>query len=202
MAHCPQSGACTFFQAIEPSIVKRIKFASAFPYCKGDKFTECAIHSRMTSGRDVLSDLLPDGSAGDYLDTPRAGTATSATRIGNHGTGTDGSCFLVVDDSPVFAIIAANAIKQHISGAEVEVCATFGEAEAVIRSKGIRLVISGYGLGDGRTVLDVRRMTEAPILVFTGRPGEDRELPARSRVVAKGAGPDALRGALDHLLAS
>lgn len=201
MAHCPQSETCAFYQAIEPSIVKRIKFASAFPYCKGDKFTECAIHARVSSGRDVPSDLLPDGSAGDYLDSPRAGTAHSATRSG--GTmGTAGSCFLVVDDSPVFAIIAANAIKQHVSGAEVEVCATFDEAEAVIRSKGIRLVVSGYGLGDGRTVLDVRRMTEAPILVFTGRPGEDRELPARSRVVAKGAGPDALRGALEYLLAS
>lgn len=202
MAHCPQSESCAFFQAIEPSIVKRIKFASAFPYCKGDKFTECAIRSRMTSGRDVPSDLLPDGSAGDYLDTPRAGSAPSSSRGATGGVGTAGSCFLVVDDSPVFAIIAANAIKQHMTGADVEVCATFDEAEAVIRSKGIRLVVSGYGLGDGRTVLDVRRMTEAPILVFTGRPGEDRELPSRSRVVAKGAGPDALRGALEYLLAS
>jgi hypothetical protein len=198
MAHCPQSGTCTFYQAIEPSIVKRIKFASAFPYCKGDKFAECALYSRVISGRDVPTDLLPDGSAGDYLDSP----SEQAARVGGPVAGTAGSCFLVVDDSPVFAIIAANAIKQHISGAVVEVCATFGEAEAVIRSKGIKLVISGYGLGDGKTVLDVRRMTEAPILVFTGRPGEDRELPHRSRVVAKGAGPDALRGALDHLLAS
>ena len=201
MAHCPQSGSCTFFQAIEPSIVKRIKFASAFPYCKGDRFAECAIRSRMTSGRDVPPDLLPDGSAGDYLDAPSSTTAPSAPR-GGHSAGAAGSCFLVVDDSPVFAIIAANAIKQHVSGAVVEVCATFAEAETVMRSKGIRLVVSGYGLGEGKTVLDVRRMTQAPILVFTGRPGEDRELPNRSRVVAKGAGPEALRGALDHLLAS
>lgn len=201
MAHCPQSDTCSFFQAIEPSIVKRIKFASAFPYCKGDKFTECAIRSRMNSGRDVPSDLLPDGSAGDYLDAARPG-AISATHGGGHAVGTAGSCFLVVDDSPVFAIIAANAIKQHVAGAEVEVCASFDEAEAVIRSKGIRLVVSGYGLGDGKTVIDVRRLTEAPILIFTGRPGEDRELPRRSRIVAKGAGPEALRGALDHLLAS
>lgn len=200
MAHCPQSESCAFYQAIEPSIVKRIKFASAFPYCKGDKFAECAIRSRMISGREVPSDLLPDGSAGDYLDEPRQGASPILAE--SRSAGTAGSCFLVVDDSPVFAIIAANAIKQHVSGAEVEVCATFDEAEAVIRSKGIRLVVSGYGLGDGRNVLDVRRLTEAPILVFTGRPGEDRELPARSRVVAKGAGPDALRGALEYLLAS
>ena len=201
MAHCPQSGNCTFFQAIEPSIVKRIKFASAFPYCKGDKFAECAIHSRITSGRDVPSDLLPDGSAGDYLDAAPSGAVASAQR-GGQASAPAGSCFLVVDDSPVFAILAANAIKQHVSGADVEVCATFAEAETVMRSKVVRLVVSGYGLGDGKTVLDVRRMTEAPILVFTGMASEDRELPHRSRVVAKGAGPEALRGALDHLLAS
>lgn len=201
MAHCPQSGSCTFFQAIEPSIVKRIKFASAFPYCKGDKFAECAIHSRVTSGRDVPPDLLPDGSTVDYQDASLSGAAVSAQR-GGYDSGPTGACFLVVDDSPVFAIIAANAIKQHVSGAVVEVCATFAEAETVMRSKVIRLVVSGYGLGDGKTVLDVRRMTAAPILVFTGRPGEDRELPDRSRVVAKGAGPDALRGALDLLLAT
>ncbi len=191
MAVCPASQNCNFYASVESSLVKRVRYASAYPYCKGGKHEHCAIHVRMTEGREVPGDLLPDGGVGDFAEGPASQAAV-----------TSGSRFLVVDDSPVFAALAANAIRQHMPSVDVSVCSSFEEAEPLLRAGGVRLVVSGYGVGGGKTVLDVRRITGVPILVFTGRMGDGFELPSRSKVVHKGAGPDALRGAIDALLAS
>lgn len=192
MSSCPQSSSCSFYSSVESSLVRRLKFASAFPYCKGGKHDLCAVHRRVAAGLDVPDDMHPDGSSIEL-----EGTVVTAS-----AGATAGSAFLVVEDSPVFATIAANAIRQHISGAHVEICSTFAEADSVIRTRNPRLVVSGYGIDGGKTVLDIRRLTPAPILVFTGRMGGHDTMPDRSHVVQKGAGPEAFHGALDVLLAT
>lgn len=193
MAACPLHDTCVFYRTVEPSIVLKMKYASSYPYCKGGRHGDCAISVLMTSGQAVPNDLLPDGERADYAGS---GSSHPVTRTASSA----GSDYLVVEDSPVFATIAANAVRQHFPGANVRVCTNFEDATRVIREGGARLVISGYGLGSGKTVLDLRALTSAPILIFTGRPTEDRELPSASRVVTKGAGPDALHQAMDSLL--
>lgn len=192
MGACPQTSTCVFFSAIEPSLVKRIKFASAFPYCRGGRHEECAIRSYVVAGDDAPEGLLPDGMRGDYL-----GSDDSA---GNQRAVSSSTRFLVVDDSPVFATIAANAMRQQYPEAEVVCCHSFDDAEPTLRDSSYSLVVSGNGLGGGRTVHDVRRLTFAPIVLFTGRAPAESEMPANSRVVAKGAGPEALRLAVESLL--
>lgn len=188
---CSYSESCEFYHTVERNIRLRLKYAFAYPYCKGSRDDQCAIAKLVRDGGPVPEDLLPDGSRDPYRSGAYTPTA-SAVR-----TGAD---YVVVEDSPVFATIAANAIRQHFPGADVKTCRTFDEAVRAIDTHTTRLVVSGYGVGDGKTVLDIRRHTPAPILIFTGRPTEDRELPERSHIVMKGAGPDALHVAMDALL--
>lgn len=194
MSTCPVSGGCRFHSIVESSLAKRVRFASAFPYCKGGRHESCELLPYVLDHREAPRDLLPDGSRGDY--DGEHGQASVPGRVSLSRR------MLVVEDSPVFATLAANAIRQHMPEASVEVCTDFTEAEAVIRTKGAHAVVSGYGIGNGRTVHDIRNITTAPILIFTGRLGDDIELPSRSRVVRKDAGPEALCSSLDALLAT
>lgn len=190
MSPCPNASACTFSASVEPYLVKRIRFASAFPYCKGGKHDECALYMRIRSGDAIPANLLPDGSFGDYReDTQRVADRVGGTRI------------LVVDDSPIFATIAANTARLCYPGAEVLECHSFEEAEPELRGAGFSLIVSGNGLGGGRSVHDVRRLSMAPIVLFTGMPPAEADTPAGSRIVTKGAGPEALRHAMEALLA-
>jgi len=190
MGVCPKSDGCAFHANVEASLVKRIRFASAFPYCKGGRHDECALHRMMADGRSVPSGLLPDGGEGDYVDSLPSSSASSAGRR-----------FLVVDDSPVFATLAANAIRDHVKGCEVQVCSNYSDAEGAIRGGNPDMIVSGFGVGGGKTVFDVRQLTQAPIVVFTGRPCAEADLPHNARLVRKDAGPEALRMSIDVLLA-
>lgn len=190
MAACPSSSSCVFSAAVEPSLVKRIKFASAFPYCKGGKHEECAIYGRMRSGSDIPVNLMPDGSLGDYRDDVGQSAVSRAS----------GTRFLVVDDSPVFATIAANTIKLRFPHAEVIQCHSYQEAEPELMRGGFSLIISGNGLGAGKTFRDIRHITMAPMVLFTGWPPAASEVPAGCRVVKKDAGPEALRSAIEGLM--
>lgn len=190
MSPCPDASACAFSTSVEPNMVKRIRFAFAFPYCKGGKHEECALYTRMQRGETVPSNLLPDGGTGDYReDAPRVADRAHGTRI------------LVVDDSPIFATIAANTARLCYPGADVVQCHSFEEAEPELKGAGFSLIVSGNGLGGGRSVHDVRRLSMAPIVLFTGRPPAEADTPVGSRVVTKGAGPEALRLAMEALLA-
>ncbi|MDZ4169246.1 MAG: hypothetical protein U1E26_06275 [Coriobacteriia bacterium] len=191
MSVCPKGASCAFFTTIEPSLVKRVKYASAYPYCKGGRHAECSLWALMAEGRSVPMDLLPDGSISDY----RAS--------GLHGAqprGDVGERFLVVDDSPVFATLAANSLRQSYPGASVVECHSFIEAEPLLKQGGLRLVVSGNGLGDGYSALDVRRNTSAPIVLFTSDVPSEADTPANSQVVLRAAGPAMLRQATDALL--
>jgi len=190
MSACPTSSTCVFYTTIERSLIKRIKFASAFPYCKAGRHDECALIAYMNRGDAPPADLLPDGTHADYRED---GEVAAAVRSG-------GASFLVVDDSPVFATLAANVLRDAYPGADVVTCHSFVEAEQHLADGHFRLIVSGQGLGDGHTVHDVRRRTMAPIVVFTGRDVEPEKRPANSQVVLKGAGPGALRQAADVLL--
>ena len=180
MAACPKCDRCTFHDVVTSSVVKRLKYKAFFSYCRGSQTEYCAIYKRLDHGEPVPKNLLPDGYFGDYLDD-----ATAA------GTGR----FLVVEDSPVFAALASSTIKMNFPAATVERCATYDEAVARLADGGYTAIICGFGLDGGRTAHDLRTLTSAPLVVLTGRPGHI-DAPLGSQVVYKGAGSEALAGAL------
>lgn len=185
MAACPRGADCVFHQTIEPSVIKRVRYASAYVYCRGGRHEECAIHSCLVRGEQVSRNLMPDGAIGDYMDE-QAGAAKRR--------------FLVIEDSPVFAALAASTLASHFAGAEIVRHSSFTAAAEDLRSGDHTAVVCGFGLGDGKTAHHVRELTTAPIVVLTGRPGEI-DAPRRSQVVAKSAGPEALAAALRAVLA-
>ena len=184
MSSCQRSHECPFYLEVEPSIVKRVKYASAFMYCKGGHQGECALASRIAAGQDVPMDLLPDGSMGDW------------THGHGHGARTR---FLIIEDSPVFVALASATIASNFSDAEIVRHHSLADAEADLLSGGFAAVVCGYGLGEGLTAHDVRKRTAAPIVVLTGRL-EGVEAPSGARIVEKSAGPQALVGALQACL--
>jgi hypothetical protein len=181
---CPRSDTCDFGRIVSSNVIKRVKFASAYPYCRGGRHDSCAIHGLLERGRPVPEDLLPDGQTGSYRDREGRGDQR----------------FLVIEDSPVFAALAASTIANHFTGAEIVRHTSFTDAEDDLRAGRHSVVVCGFGLGDGRTANDVRRLTTAPIVVLTGRPGQ-LELPFGARQVSKGAGPEALVSAINASLA-
>jgi hypothetical protein len=186
MAACPLGDECVFHQAVEPSVLKRIKYASVYPYCRGGGHGECAIYSQLTDARPVARNLMPDGSIGDYVDEERPAALRRR--------------FLIIEDSPVYAALASSTIATHFADSEIVRELSYETAvERVVRET-FAAIVCGYGLGGDRTAHDVRRLTAAPLVVLTGRPG-NIELPHGARMVQKGAGPEALATALRAVLA-
>ena len=64
MAGCPSSADCVFYQTIEPSIVKRVRYASVYSYCRGGEHAACALYDKIAAGLPVVHNLMPDGSIG------------------------------------------------------------------------------------------------------------------------------------------
>jgi hypothetical protein len=182
---CPRSEQCGFYEVVSASVVKRVKHASAFIYCRGGRHESCAVHRLLADGAPVPAGLMPDGTVGDWAEDA-LGAATGRAAAGR---------FLIIEDAPVFAALAAAAIANHFPGAEVERCATYDEAEPRLLTGRYTAVVCGFGLGGNRTAHDVRRLTNAPIVVLTGRPDEI-EVPVGAQVVRKGAGSEALVSAL------
>lgn len=180
MASCPRTAACAFYCDVAPSLVKRIKYATSYPFCNTGKHESCALYSYALDGRTPAPGLLPNGT----LDEPDEAQVGSGLKV------------VVVDDSAVFALFAANAVTSCLPHASVVRCDSYAEAAEDLRDGGVGLVVCGYGVGDGRTAHDVRRICSAPMVLLTGRPAHELDLPANSRVVLKGAGPDALRAAI------
>lgn len=184
MAGCPKSTECVFYRTVEPSIVKRVSYASSYGYCGGGQHEACAIHTRLASGLPVTPGMLPDGTMGDYLTEDRSVIHR----------------FLVIEDSPVFAALAASTITSTFGGAQVVRATTYEDATAELDGGMFSAVVCGFGLGGDRTVHDVRRLTTAPIVVLTGRLGAV-DVPPGTQVVRKGAGPEALASALRSCVA-
>lgn len=113
MSTCPRSDACGFFQVVQPSLTKRIKYATSFPYCNTGGHAQCAIYAFLVDGRLAPSDLLPNGGVDDYADSAGAGT---------------GMKVVVLDDSAVFAMFAANAVAATLPKAAIVRCETYHEA--------------------------------------------------------------------------
>lgn len=181
MSTCPRSDSCGFFQAVQPSLAKRLKFATSFPYCNTGGHASCAIHTFIADGRMPPSDLLPNGGIGEYGDA------------GGKGNGLK---VVVLDDSAVFAMFASNAVAAVLPSARVVRCETYAEALDELSDGSCGLVVCGYGVGEGVTAHDLRLASSAPMVLLTGRPTHEIGLPVNSRVVSKGAGPDALRAAI------
>lgn len=178
MSVCPRSTHCVFYTSVEPNVIKRVRYATSFGYCRGGQYEACALYQSLESGRDVAPGLLPDGSIGDYHDE---------TRVARR--------FLIIEDAPVFAALASTTITMAFHGAEVVRRATFDDAAKDLAEGTFSAVVCGFGLGGDRTVHDVQKLTTAPIVVLTGRLGHV-EAPHGVQVVRKGAGPDALAKAL------
>ena len=84
--------------------------------------------------------------------------------------------------------------------AEVVQCHSFEEAEPELKASPFSLIVSGHGLGGGHNFRDVRRLSTAPMVLFTGWPPAASDIPAGCSVVKKDAGPEALRTAIEGLL--
>jgi len=138
----------------------------------------------LVGGLAVTSGMLPDGSMSGYLTEDRSVVHR----------------FLVIEDSPVFAALASSTITSTFNGAQVVRATTYEEATPELDGGMFSAVVCGFGLGGDRTVHDVRRLTTAPIVVLTGRPGAVN-VPHGTQVVRKGAGPEALASALRSCLA-
>lgn len=181
---CPRSSVCVFHQTIEPSIVKRVKYASVYSYCRGGEHEQCALHRAMSRDIPVTRNLMPDGLIGDYLDEQTTG---------------HGRRFLIIEDSPVFAALASSTITSNFSGAQVVRKSSFEAAFEELAHEWAA-VICGFGVGGDKTAHDVRRHTKAPMVILTGRP-DHIELPHGARRVNKGEGPEALASAIRSCLA-
>ncbi len=184
MADCPRSTECVFYRTIEPSIVKRVSYASSYGFCNGGQHEACVIHTRLEGGLAVTPGMLPDGTMGDYLTEDRSVVHR----------------FLVIEDSPVFAALTASTITSTFNGAQVVRATTYEDAAPELDEGMFSAVVCGFGLGGDRTVHDVRRHTNAPIVVLTGRL-DAVDVPHGTKVVRKGAGPEALASALRSCLA-
>lgn len=103
--------------------------------------------------------------------------------------------FLIVEDSPVFRALAASTLRMAVPGAQVVECESFDDATGYLAATSADVMVCGYGLGDGRTVHDMRRVTDTPMVVLTGRLGE-LQMPERATLVEKSAGPTALADAV------
>lgn len=176
---CPRSDSCVFHQVVEPSIIKRVRYASVYSYCRAGQHEQCALYGEMEAGNQVRANLMPDGSIGDYIEDE---TACHVRR------------FLIIEDSPVFAALASSCITTNFKGAQVVRKPSFDSAIDDL-GREYSAIVCGFGLGDGKTAHDVRAHTETPMVILTGRP-DHIELPRRARRVNKGEGPDALASAL------
>lgn len=176
---CPRSDACVFHRTVEPSILKRVRYASAYVYCNGGDHESCAIRGLLEQGDAVPRNLMPDGSIGDYLESEHRAAAEK---------------FLIIEDSPVFAALASTAIATNFLGAEV---VRHHSLEAALDelAKEWSAVVCGFGVGNGKTAHDVRRHTGSPMVILTGRP-DHIDLPSGARRVNKGEGPEALVSAI------
>ena len=181
MATCPHSGFCAFFRAVEPSLLKRIKYASSFPYCNSGKQESCALYPFLEGGHTPPSDMLPNGDLGEYAEEQSVGPGLEV---------------IVLEDSAVFATLAAQAVVASLPGASVVRCDSYAEAATRLREGSCGLIVCGYGVGEGRTAHDVRRLTAAPMVILTGHAGREGDLPSGSHLVLKSAGPDALKAAI------
>jgi len=180
MSTCPLHEECGFYRMVHPSVVKRIKYASSFPYCNTHQYQSCAIRAHLADGRTPPLNLLPNGHTDSNLDTVGVDKAMKV---------------VVLDDSVVFAMFAANAVATVLPNASVVRCTSYDEAAKELEN-GCGLVVCGYGVGDGKTAHDVRRASSAPMVLLTGRPETDFDKPSNARVVLKGDGPEALRAAI------
>jgi len=186
MAACPRASTCVLHCAVEPSIIKRVKFASIYSFCRGGQHEGCAVWAKLVNALPVPPNLMPDGTTGDYLD---AGADGSSARR-----------FLIIEDSPVFAALASSTIAAHFTGAEIVRRLSYDTAVDDLVHTDFSAIICGFGLGGDRTAHDVRSLTGAPIVVLTGRP-DGVKAPHGAQVVQKGAGPEALTSAIRACLA-
>lgn len=186
---CELHESCAFYANASSSIVARLKYASAFPYCKGGKEDECAIAMEVRAGRTATPGLLPTGE----YETP-AETAAPVVRLRSSRT------IIVIDDSPIFVRLAMAAVQNACAGYDVVSAASLDDARHMLEDSPA-LVVTGYGVGGGRTVHDVVALLdrETPVVVFTGKPNVS--LPNGAVLVEKTSGASALADAARTCLA-
>jgi hypothetical protein len=107
---------------------------------------------------------------------------------------------LVVEDSPIFSALAASTVRMGFPHSSVLECHSYEEAAILLTAGHVDALVCGYGLGEGKTAHDLREISDAPMVVLTGRLAG--VVPPRGAcVVEKIAGPGALQLALEGALA-
>jgi hypothetical protein len=115
-------------------------------------------------------------------------------------TDSNSDVYLVVEDSPVFAALFTSTVRDVVGGAgEVVRCNSLDEAEPYLLRGNVKLVVGGYGLGNGRTAADLRDISDVPMVVMSGRPSGITAL-RNATIIQKSDGPDKLREAIRSLI--
>lgn len=121
---CPKREACAFFRSVWRNPILRFKYATMYPYCKGDRHESCIRWWVMDQGLAVPDDLLPDGAI-DWFGEESHRTRTPAeTRV------------LVVDEK--------EPVRRHFADLVKEACGCVADIEEAESAKGaLELLASG-----------------------------------------------------------
>jgi hypothetical protein len=174
--------------AIEPSVLKRVKFASAFPFCRGGRYHLCELRPYLLRGEAPPRTLLPTGAHVDYLGAADSPRGPSRVRV------------LVADESGVFRALTAQTVTQSLPDAELEAYDTLTDTILALGSRDFDLLVCADAFADGRTAHDLRALCSVPMVVLAGDDRLLRQPPANSRVVPRNAGPEAVRSAVADAL--
>lgn len=163
-ATCPDAGSCEFYQSVYSSAVLRIKYASMYPYCKAGKYESCMRWWMMRSGRQVPSDLLPDGGYDWFGDKANRPGQRPACRV------------LVVDDLPLFRKALVGLVQDASeNGVQITEADSAEHALEILTEDTLSwtLVVTDYHMGE-KTGYDLIRAlrtnpahAQLPVIVFS-----------------------------------
>jgi len=188
MSTCPEGKSCPFHQAVERNVLKRVKYASAFPLCRRGEFSRCAIRPYLLRGEPAPEDLMPTGECERYGDGAHSPGHSNSSRV------------LIVEPSAVFRTLARNAVQSCMDAERVVAAGTFEEAVRQLSGQPVGLLVCAERFDCGRTAHDIRAISSAPMIVLTSNDAALQSPPARSRVVARSAGPEIMRSAIAAFL--
>lgn len=189
MARCPESQNCPFTHAVEPNLLKRVKYASAYPYCRGGSHEACEIRHYLVRGQQPPMTLLPNGEHERYSDTVGDGLLPlSMPRV------------LVLEEIGIFRQLAANTVRASVASADVIDCESWEQARSLMQQQDFSLIVCGDTYSCGASAHDVRRLSMAPMIVMRSSDDTGWRGPTNTIEVSRSAGPEPMRQAVSQCL--